>query len=146
MKAVKAGALGLGAFFLLLQLVPYGRAHQNSPVVKEPDWDSPRTRELAVRACYDCHSNETRWPWYSHVAPMSWFVQKHVDQARSHLNFSEWHLEQRDADEAEDEVRKGDMPMQGYVFVHDKARLTPEEIQALASGLKATVGERLARE
>jgi hypothetical protein len=57
--------------FLLIQLVPYGRAHANPPVVKEPAWDSPTTRALAKRACFDCHSNETVWPWYTNVAPVS---------------------------------------------------------------------------
>ena len=57
-----------------IQLIPYGRNHTNPPVVTEPQWDSPRTRELFTRACADCHSNETVWPWYSNLAPMSWLV------------------------------------------------------------------------
>ena len=59
------------ALLLLIQLVPYGRNHANPPVRQEPAWDSPQTRELAVRACYDCHSNQTAWPWYTNVAPIS---------------------------------------------------------------------------
>ena len=55
--------------FLLIQFVPFGRDHTNPPVVQEPKWDSPATRELAKRACFDCHSNETVWPWYSNIAP-----------------------------------------------------------------------------
>ena len=62
--------LAVVALALLIQLVPYGRAHTNPPVVAEPNWDSPQTRELAVRACFDCHSNETTWPWYSNIAPI----------------------------------------------------------------------------
>src|SRR5690349_11025724 len=75
LKGVGLGLLAITGLFLLIQAVPYGRAHTNPPVVSEPHWDSPRTRELAKRACFDCHSNETRWPWYSHVAPMSWVLQ-----------------------------------------------------------------------
>jgi hypothetical protein len=59
------GGLVLG--LLAIQLVPYGRDHTNPPVRREPAWDSPTTRALAVRACFDCHSNETHWPWYTHV-------------------------------------------------------------------------------
>jgi hypothetical protein len=61
--------LGAVALFALIQVVPYGRSHTNPPVQSEPKWDSPQTRALAVRACYDCHSNETTWPWYTNVAP-----------------------------------------------------------------------------
>src|SRR6476661_114190 len=80
----------LGVVFALMQAVPYGRTHSNPAVLGEPAWDSPRTRELAVRACFNCHSNETRWPWYADVAPFSWVVQLDVQNARDTLNFSEW--------------------------------------------------------
>jgi len=83
----------LGAFVALvivIQLVPFGRNHTNPPVVQEPNWDSPRTRELAVRACFDCHSNETVWPWFSNIAPISWLVYRDVFEGREHLNYSEW--------------------------------------------------------
>src|SRR3954469_5582449 len=77
-----AKALGiLAVLFGLIQLIPYGRTHSNPSVNVEPPWDSPRTRELAVRACFDCHSNHTKWPWYADVAPFSWVVQKDVDNA-----------------------------------------------------------------
>ena len=77
------GVLGL----LVIQLIPYGREHSNPAVVSEPPWDSPATRAFAVTACFDCHSNETEWPWYSNIAPMSWLVQRDVDEGRQHLNF-----------------------------------------------------------
>ena len=80
-RLVKRIVIGLGVLvglFVVMQAVPYGRDHTNPPVIVEPAWDSPRTRELAVRACFDCHSNETKWPSYSHVAPLSWVVQRHV--------------------------------------------------------------------
>src|SRR4051812_44101919 len=84
-------AVGMIATLLLvMQLVPYGHTHSNPPVLQEPSWDSPHSRELAVRACFDCHSNETRWPWYANVAPFSWTMQRDVDAGRSTLNFSEW--------------------------------------------------------
>src|SRR5690348_13788870 len=93
LRLVKRILIGLAVvigLFALMQLVPYGRDHTNPPVLKEPPWDSPATRELAVRACFDCHSHQTKWPWYSHVAPFSWVVQHNVDTARTVLNFSDW--------------------------------------------------------
>ena len=89
LKALKVLAWLVGVI-VLMQIIPYGRTHSNPPVTREPSWDSPRTRELARRACFDCHSNETRWPWYADVAPFSWVVQRDVDIARNVINFSEW--------------------------------------------------------
>jgi len=66
----------LVGLLVVIQFVPYGRAHTNPPVAQEPIWDSPQTRELARRACFDCHSNETMWPWYSNIAPISWIAHK----------------------------------------------------------------------
>jgi hypothetical protein len=83
-------ALAGAAFFLPIQAVPYGRSHGNPPTTAEPRWDSPLTRELAARACFDCHSNLTSWPWYSNIAPVSWLIQRDVDGGRGSLNFSEW--------------------------------------------------------
>jgi mono/diheme cytochrome c family protein len=128
--------LGLAALLLAIQLVPYGRAHTNPPVVMEPAWDAPATRELVRTACYDCHSNETRWPWYAHVAPASWLVQRDVDEGRAHLNFTEWHLPQEDADDAAEEVRSGAMPQWPYPLLHGGARLTEEQREQLAASFE----------
>src|ERR1035437_156738 len=105
MKCLKWGAL----LFILIQLVPFGRDHTNPAVVKDAPWNSPETRALVKRACYDCHSNETTWPWYSHVAPVSWLVQRDVNGGRGHLNFSEWDHPQRHAVDMSHEVKSGDM-------------------------------------
>ncbi len=138
----------LGAFsvvFVLgaaLQAVPYGRDHSNPPVRAEPAWDSPRTRELAARACFDCHSNETRWPWYSRLAPASWLVQWDVQRGRHELNFSEWGRKQEHADHSAEKVREGSMPPRAYLLLHPEARLDAEERRALIRGLAATLGEK----
>ena len=137
---VKRVLLGLLLLFIVIQLVPYGRDHTNSTVVAEPPWDSPVTRDLAVRACFDCHSNETVWAWYSNVAPISWIVQQHVDEGREELNFSEWHVPQ-EADEAAETVREGSMPTRGYAALHPEARLSDHEQRALIAGLVATFGD-----
>jgi hypothetical protein len=131
----------LFGLFVVAQLVPYGRDHANPPVLAEPRWSGAETRTLAKRACFDCHSNETRWPWYSHVAPTSWFVQRHVDEGRSELNFSEWTRPQEEADEASEVVQSGEMPPRSYTWLHPSARLSDSERSLLAAGLAATVGK-----
>ena len=139
-KWVRRGAVLLIVLFIAIQFVPYGRDHSNPPVVAEPIWDSPRTRELAVRACFDCHSNETKLAWHSNVAPVSWLVQSHVDEGRGELNFSEWHLDQ-EGDDAAETVRDGSMPTREYLWTHPDARLTDEELEALNAGFIATLGD-----
>ena len=139
----------IAVLLLVIQLVPYGRIPPSAPVQKEPEWDSPQTRALAVRACFDCHSNETRWPWYARVAPVSWLVRLDVEEGRRDLNFSEWHREQEEASEAARTIYDGSMPPARYLLLHPSARLTTEEKRLLAEGLSATMsttthGEQLA--
>ncbi len=136
--SITVAAVVLG---VAIQLVPYGSV-DNPPVLDEPAWDSPQTRALAQRACFDCHSNEVRVPWYGHVAPFSWLVASHVDEARSKLNFSEASRPQEDADEAGEEVAEGEMPPLYYNALHPSAVLTRAEREALSAGLQATLGER----
>ena len=89
-RLFKIGLISLVGLTVAIQAVPYGRAHDNPPVRSEPQWDSPVTRDLVVRACFDCHSNETIWPWYANIAPISWLTTRDVDEGRDELNFSEW--------------------------------------------------------
>lgn len=124
---------------LLIQLVPYGRNHANPPTMAEPAWDSPATRALAKRACFDCHSNETRWPALSSIAPASWLIQHDVEAGRAALNFSEWQRPQREAREAAEKVREGEMPLAIYTAMHPEARLTVAERAALEQGLSRTI-------
>lgn len=123
------------AGFLLIQLIPYGHTHTNPPVVKEPTWDSPQTRALAKRACFDCHSNETVWPWYSNVAPISWLVVHDTEEGRSKLNFSNWGTGRNQRDMVES-VQRGKMPDPKYLITHPEAKLTPDEKQQLIAGLQ----------
>jgi Haem-binding domain len=140
LKLLAVGLASIAGGFLLLQLVPYGRTHSNPPTIAEPAWDSPRTRELAVRACFDCHSNQTRWPWYANVAPLSWAVQFDVETARSVVNFSEWTRRYTLAIYAGRRTSNGMMPPQKYQLAHPEANLTPAEQLELARGLEATLG------
>jgi mono/diheme cytochrome c family protein len=133
-------ALGLLATFLAIQLVPYGREHTNPPVTAEPSWDAPETRALAKQACFDCHSNETKWPAYASIAPASWLVQHDVKEGRAVLNFSEWSRPQDEAKEASKEVVEGEMPPTAYTLVHAHARLNAADRDRLAQGLARTLG------
>jgi len=141
MSRLRKIGLILAATFLALQLVPYGRSHTNPPVNGEPAWVSPEVRALADRACFDCHSNQSRWPWYSNIAPASWLIQRDVDQGRKKLNFSEWNRPQKEADEAAEMIVKGEMPMPIYLPLHPEARLTPPEKDQLVRGLEAMFGK-----
>lgn len=142
MKKLKIALVVLVTLFVVIQLVPYGRGHENPPVVSEPSWNAEKTRELFFTACADCHSNETDWPWYSHVAPVSWLVTQDVEEAREHFNVSEWGLDRHnEGDEAAEMVREGEMPLQSYLLAHPEARLSQSEEQALIDGLAATFGD-----
>ena len=139
-RLILRAALVAIALFALIQAVPYGRDHSNPPVTLEPKWDSAQTRALAVRACFDCHSNETTWPWYSNVAPMSWLVQRDVDGGRSTFNFSEWNRPQDvGTDDLAEAIRGGSMPPWFYVLLHSNAKLSQSEKDALIRGLNATL-------
>lgn len=124
--------------FIFLQMIPYGNNHTNPVVIQEPAWDSPITRELAQRACFDCHSNETVWPWYSNIAPISWLVQRDVDEGREKLNFSEWNRKGdfEDLDEIGEVIQEGEMPPFTYYPTHPEAKLTDIEKLQLIQGLQ----------
>jgi hypothetical protein len=127
--------------FVLIQAVPYGRSHNNPPVLQEPRWDSAKTRAYTVGACFDCHSNQTRWPWYTNVAPASWLAERDVVSGRSTLNFSEWNRPQdTSVSDIVEAVQGGSMPPFYYAWMpnHPKARLSKSEKAALVRGLEAT--------
>ena len=127
--------------FVLAQLVPYGRDHANPPVTGEPAWDSPRTEALFARACADCHSHETEWPWYATLAPVSWLVAHDVEEGREHFNVSAWGTQaHNEGEEAAEMVETGEMPLAIYLPLHPEARLGEAERAALIAGLRATFG------
>ena len=128
--------IGIGLLFVAIQFVPVDRS--NPPVTREINWDAVSTKDLARRACFDCHSNETVWPWYAYVAPVSWRVAEHVEHGREHLNFSEWDRGNEDFEEAKEEVEDGGMPLSDYLRLHPEAKLTEAETTALLEGLART--------
>ena len=132
-RLVIAGIVG----FVLIQLVPVERS--NPPVTQEIQWNSAETEQLAERACMDCHSNESEWPWYSYVAPVSWLVAHDVEEGRQKLNFSEWDQPNEDADEIVEQVEEGEMPLTKYVILHPEANLSNAERQTLLAGLEQTL-------
>ena len=137
-KVLLRAGLGLLAVAVLLQLVPYGRDHTNPPpVTQDAPWPDGRARELATTACYDCHSNETRWPLQSFVAPFSWMVARDVEQGREALNFSTWDEDDGEADDAADAVADGSMPPRRYLLAHPDAALSDAERQVLVDALQA---------
>jgi hypothetical protein len=138
-KVLFRGVVGLVALFGLIQAVPYGRSHSNPPALAEPRWDSPTTRALAVRACFDCHSNLTKWRWYSNVAPASWLIQRDVAAGRNQFNFSEWNKPQDvGIGDIVDSIRGGSMPPWFYTLPHPSAGLSSAEKDSLIRGLEAT--------
>ena len=125
---------------LLIQVVPYGRAHDNPPVIAEPQWDTPHTRDLFFQTCGDCHSNQTTWPWYSNIAPVSWLVQHDVEEGRSVLNVSQWGVGRNEGDDAAEVIQNGEMPPPIYIITHPSANLSATDKQALIKGLTASFG------
>lgn len=127
-RLLLSAAVG-AALFLLIQLVPVER--DNPPV--EADLVAPApVKAILERACYDCHSHETRWPWYSRIAPVSWWLAAHVKQGRADLNFSQWPLFDLETQELflrdiEKQLVDGTMPLPSYVRGHPEARLSAEE-------------------
>ncbi|MCX7691009.1 heme-binding domain-containing protein [Thermoflexus sp.] len=133
------------ALLLIAQLIPAPRTNPPARVVVQ--WDSPQTQALWQRACADCHSNETRWPWYTAIAPASWLAVNHVQEGRRAFNLSELDLSQlpasrkaRLAEEIAQVIRNGTMPPADYRLLHPEARLSPLEKELLIQGFQERLG------
>jgi len=126
-------AVGLAVLFLAIQFVPAGRTN---PAATKPLEAPPEVMAILRRSCFDCHSNETAWPWYAYVAPVSWLVVKDTDEGRAELNFSHWgDLPQKKRDSAAgsivEEIEEGAMPLEEYLWMHTDARVSPAELEVL---------------
>lgn len=124
-----------------IQFVPSSFSRSNPPVTGEPMWDSPETRKIFFATCSDCHSNESKFPWYSSIAPVSWLIESDVRNGRKHFNISEWDRSHRGGDNAADEVQKGGMPIGPYLLMHPEANLNTVQKKKFVEGLKRTFGE-----
>jgi len=127
--------IGLGVLFVAIQFIPVERS--NPPVTGLVDAPEDVLTTLR-RSCWDCHSNETDWPWYAYVAPASLRVTQHVWMGREHVNFTEW--DSYDAEELDEayeeiakEIEKGGMPLSDYLLVHRNAKLTKSDRERLVS-------------
>lgn len=129
-----AVALALG----IAQLVPIERS--NPPVTSDLA-PPPGVESILRRSCYDCHSHETSWPWYAHVAPVSWIVAKDVHDAREEMNFSDWggyRLDKRERllEDMLEEVEEGEMPPRYYLLVHPQTRIAGDELETLRAWVR----------
>jgi Haem-binding domain len=99
---------------------------------------SGKIGNMIKSSCYDCHSHHTKYPWYSNVAPVSWLLKSHIDDARKHVNFSTWgdynsKKQDHNLEECIEYVKNGEMPMKGYVMLHEEAEITHEQKMLLIS-------------
>jgi hypothetical protein len=133
----------IGVLFLAIQFVPVDRSN---PAIETEVPASAEVRSVLKRACYDCHSNEVVYPWYSYVAPVSWLVAKDVREGREKLNFSAWNRMSAE-DRAEgpkeswEKVQEGEMPLWFYLPLHPAANLTAADkalLQAWAGSASGT--------
>lgn len=119
--------------FIGIQFVPVDRSNPPARVEIVAPAD---VRSLLERSCYDCHSNRTRWPWYSRVAPFSWYLARHVGRGRADLNLTEWPLFDAERQryflsEMKGQVKNREMPLDSYLWLHRSARLSDEERESL---------------
>jgi hypothetical protein len=136
------------ALVLLFVVIQFIRPEKTNPVIDDraaiqaQAQIPPEVNAIFHRACRDCHSHETRWPWYSKMAPVSWFVIDHVNHGRKHLNFSDWaRYNRREADERLDGICKttksGSMPLSSYLLLHRDAKLSQEDVRAICDWTEA---------
>ena len=135
MKTVKIVAIVLVVAFIAIQFVPVKRDNPRGP----DTFAAPaEVKEIVKRSCYDCHSNQTFWPWYTYFAPASWIASGHVHEAREHLNFINWEKmspeeQAHAAHEMAEEVEDGEMPPSMYLLFHTEAKIGEEHEKALAT-------------
>jgi hypothetical protein len=130
---------GAVALFLLIQLIPFGHNHTNPVVVSEPNWSSPEARALVKEHCFQCHSNETEWPWYSNIAPGSWLIAFDVIAGRGEFNFSDWKSHPGELDEMVHEIQDGGMPPIQYWIAHPNSKMNDQQKQELIDALNSSL-------
>ena len=149
-KSKRKGIVKKVLIFLLVVLVimQFFRIDKTNPKVEKAKdliaiTNPPAVIEKMLRsACYDCHSNETKYPWYSNVAPVSWVLADHIKEGREYLNFSKWGDYSEDKanhklHECEEEVEHKEMPIKGYTLTHGDADLSDEQREKLADWFKS---------
>ena len=146
---VTKSLLALFVLFVAIQIVRPART--NPPVDSAQTLEAhvevpPNVEAILTRACADCHSNRTRWPWYSSVAPVSWLVVNDVNEGRRHLNVSDWEQRHRHEGSPFDEMckqaRDGEMPPWYHWPIHPESRLTATDVQTLCAWAASAPKER----
>jgi len=137
----KTGIVLIGLVVALFGAQAIRPAKTNPPATNPLSIGDPHVESILRRSCFDCHSNETRWPWYSEVAPVSWQIASHVKDGRKHVNFSDWNEAKavKRFGEICEEVEDGEMPMTSYLLMHGDARLTAEDVAALCTWSRSRV-------
>ena len=140
MKIAKRILLSLLLVFIVMQFFRPDRSVEAAPAREDIFYnlEESEAQNLIRAACYDCHSNETVWPWYGYVAPVSLILAHHVEDGRQQVNFSEWDKPQH-AEDLIEVIQEGEMPLTSYLPAHPEARLSTAEKQALIEGLRATI-------
>ena len=144
-KILKWVAIVVVCLFVIAQFKRPARTNPQVDQTQTLEAHTQMTSQVASvlsRSCNDCHSNNTTWPWYTNVAPVSWFIADHVEDGRRHLNFSEWgkgdeRRKRKKLEEICEEVRDGAMPLSSYTPLHPQAKLTPEDIKTLCDWTEA---------
>jgi hypothetical protein len=139
MKAVKKILIALAVVFIAIQFIPSGipeNIPEDKNSIANSNLVSGPVKDQIKKSCFDCHSNQVQFPWYSKLAPSSWLLANHIREGKSHLNFSEWEAySNREKigllEDIKDEVGSGKMPLKSYLLIHRDAKLNPEEISAL---------------
>lgn len=140
LKNWKFITIALVFIFLIIQFIPVDK--NNPPTIGEitPPLE---VKSILQRSCYDCHSHQTVWPWYSRIAPVSWLIAHDVKEGRDHLNFSTWSAyNQRQQlklyEEIQEVIEKNEMPLKSYLWIHPSAKLTNADKRILKAWLSTT--------
>ncbi|MCA1594254.1 MAG: heme-binding domain-containing protein [Acidobacteria bacterium] len=151
LKILKFTVAAVAILFVGVQFIRPARINQ--PIAEGQSIEAripvtPEAEAVLNRSCRDCHSNRTEWPWYSHVAPMSWLVIDHVNHGRRRLNFSDWsRYDRRESQQLLKAIcrtaKRGEMPLDSYTLIHRQAKLSTEDVQALCDWAQSE-GQRLA--
>jgi hypothetical protein len=149
MKIVKVLILVLIVVMIAIQFIPGGipdNKPEDNRTLAHDTLVSPDVLAILKKSCFDCHSNQTDFPWYASIAPSSWLLADHINEGRKNLNFSEWQdfSKRKKVGKLEDiqeQVKKGEMPLKSYTLIHKKAVLSPEEIQTLIKWTDEATGK-----
>ena len=148
LRILKWAVISLAVLFLGMQFI---RPARTNPVVDQSETIearaqmTPQVAAILDRSCRDCHSNKTIWPWYTNVAPISWFITDHVSEGRRNLNLSEWgkydqHRQEKKLQQMCDLAQDGAMPLSSYTPLHPGSQLTPDDVKTLCDWTDAERG------